>query len=101
MGKKSFQNIPKPKRLTDETIESFEKSGPGHAPAWLDAAARQKTNEPKKRLSVDVPASTHRRFKTACSATSRKMVSELRRLVEARVLELEREIGNSNPVSRR
>ena len=38
--------------------------------------------------------SVHRRFKTACSATSRQMVAELRHLIEARILELENEIGS-------
>ena len=93
MSKKSFQNIPKPKRLTSDAIESFERSGLGHAPVRSDEPSQMTKNEPKKRISVDVPASLHRRFKTACSATGRQMVSELRDLIEARILELEREVG--------
>ena len=30
MSKKSFQSVPKPKMLTDDALESFEKAGPGH-----------------------------------------------------------------------
>ena len=91
MSKKSFQNVPKP---TSDAIESFERSGLGHAPVRTGEPSRMTKNEPTKRLSVDVPASMHRRFKTACSATSRQMVSELRNLIEVRILELEREIGS-------
>ena len=98
MSKKSFQSVPKPKLLTDDALESFEKAGPGRGPALEEPPHRnvkqEKTNEPTKRLSVDVPVSVHRRFKTACSATSRQMVAELRHLMEARILELESEIGS-------
>ena len=41
-----------------------------------------------------VPVSVHRRFKTACSATNRQMVAELRHLIEVRRLKLESEIGS-------
>ena len=98
MSKKSFQSVPKPKMLTDDALESFEKAGPGHGPALEEPPRRnvkqEKTTEPTKRLSVDVPVSVHRRFKTACSATNRQMVAELRHLIEAHILELESEIGS-------
>ena len=54
---------------------------------------KAKTHAPTKRLSIDVPVFVHRRFKTACRATSRQMVAELRHLIEARMVELESEIG--------
>jgi hypothetical protein len=47
--------------------------------------------EPTKRLSLDLPASVHTRFKTTCSATGRKMVGELQMLIEQRASELEQE----------
>ena len=84
MSKKTFQNVPKPPRLSDQAIETFERSGPG--PQTQVAGRPGSTQEPKKRLSIDRPASTHRRFKTACSATGRQMVSELRSLIDARIL---------------
>ena len=93
MSKKSFQNVPKPQRLSAQAIEAFERSGLGPAATAAGPTPVENRAEPKKRLSIDLPASTHRRFKTACSANGRKMVSELRRLIEARILELESEIG--------
>ena len=94
MPKKTFTAAPKPRQLTAEEIEAFERSGAGHdrqpAPG---AAAPSQPAEPSKRLSLDLPASVHRRFKTACSATGRKMVGELQHLIERRTAELEAEAG--------
>ena len=47
-----------------------------------------------KRLSLDLPQSLHTRFKTACSATRRKMGNELRAFIAARTEELEKEAGD-------
>ena len=85
MNKKTFKVAPTPKHLTEDVIEAFEKKGVGHDPK----------DEPRKRISVDVPASTHRRFKTVCSATSRKMADEIQRFIESRTEELETEVGIS------
>jgi len=52
-------------------------------------------NGPTKRLSVDLPAKLHTRFKTACSATSNKMAAEITAFIEARTAELETEAGIS------
>ncbi|MDE0421288.1 MAG: hypothetical protein OXK76_10455 [Gammaproteobacteria bacterium] len=49
--------------------------------------------EPTKRLSLNLPESLHTRFKTACSATNRKMGNEIQRFVERRTEEIEREAG--------
>ena len=49
--------------------------------------------EPTKRLSLNLPASLHTRFKTACSATSRKMGTEIQRFIERRTEEIEQEAG--------
>ena len=57
--------------------------------------------EPIKRLSVNLPESLHKRFKTACSATGRQMIAEIRDLVEHRTEELEREAGLSGSPWRR
>ena len=46
---------------------------------------------PTKHLSLDLPQSLHTRFKTACSATRRKMVHELQAFMTARTEELEKE----------
>jgi predicted DNA-binding protein len=42
-----------------------------------------------KRLSLDLPEETHRRFKAACAAVGRKMAAELTDLIERRLEELE------------
>jgi len=94
MSKKTFSAAPKPKQPTDDQILAFERGGTGHdtkavAPEPVKAAP----SEPTKRLSLDIPASLHTRFKTACSATDRKMVGELQAFIETHTIELEKESG--------
>lgn len=95
MSKKTFSAAPKPKQPTDDQILAFERGGAGHdttrAERPMPKAAA--TDEPTKRLSLDLPASLHTRFKTACSATDRKMVGELQAYIEARTKDLEDEAG--------
>lgn len=93
MSKKTFTQVPKPmKQPTEEQILAFERGGAGHDTKRLDGAPAA-AEEPVKRLSLDLPASLHTRFKTACSATGRKMAGELQAYVEARTAELEAEAG--------
>ena len=70
-----------------------------------DQASPPEHVEPVKRLSVNLPESLHLRFKTACSATRRRMVSEVLDLVERRTAELEEEAGlwraGDDPTARR
>ena len=92
MSKKTFSAAPKPKQLTDDQILAFEQGGAGHdtsAPAKPMAVPVEAT----KRLSLDLPESMHTRFKTACSATGRKMVSEVQAFIEQRTKELEDKAG--------
>ena len=96
MSRKTFTAAPKPKQPSVEAIEAFERGGAGHdrQPASVAAvSAPAAPAEPTKRLSLDLPASTHTRFKTACSATGRKMVSEINAFIERRIAELETEAG--------
>ena len=95
MSKKTFATAPKPKQQpTDDQILAYESGGAGHD---TTQAARPVTkavpDEPTKRLSLDLPASLHTRFKTACSATDRKMVGELQAFIDKRTQELEDEAG--------
>jgi hypothetical protein len=93
MSKKTFAAAPKPRQPTADEIDSYEKGGAGHdrtAPAPATPAV-----ERSKRLSLDLPESVHIRFKTACSATGRKMVSEIHDFIERRIAELESEGGIS------
>jgi hypothetical protein len=99
MSKKTFTAAPKPRQPTTDEIAAFENGGAGHdrrQAAISVAPAEVVTTEhadPIKRLSVDLPASSHTRFKTACSATGRKMVSELAIFIDRRTAELEAEAG--------
>ena len=59
-----------------------------------EAPYQDGSHEPTKRLSVNLPENLHTRFKTACSATNRRMVREIRFVARrTEELELERETG--------
>ena len=92
MSKKTFASAPKPKQPSDDQILAFERGGAGHD-TKATASSKAVAEEPTKRLSLDLPASMHTRFKTACSATDRKMVSEVQAFIEQRTAELETEAG--------
>ena len=47
--------------------------------------------EPTRRLSIDLPQSWHRRFKTACSKADKKMIAEVTDFIKRRTVELEKE----------
>ena len=47
--------------------------------------------EPSRRLSIDLPESWHRRFKTACTRADKKMIDEVTEFIKRRTLELEQE----------
>lgn len=95
MSKKTFSAAPKPKQQpTDDQILAFERGGAGHDTTRAEKpAAKPAQGEATKRLSLDLPASLHTRFKTACSATDRKMVAEVQAYIEVRTQELENEAG--------
>lgn len=96
MSKKTFTAAPKPRQLTADEIDAFERKGTGHdrrAVPEMTSTVDNAQIEPSKRLSLDLPASVHTRFKTACSATGRKMVGELQQFIERRITELEEEAG--------
>lgn len=44
---------------------------------------------PMKRLTIDLEATQHTRFKTLCAQRGLKMADELRRLLEHRIAEIE------------
>ena len=97
MSKKTFASAPKPKQPTDDQILAFERGGTGHdTKEAVPTRPKPVQEEPTKRLSLDLPASMHTRFKTACSATNRKMVAELQAFIETRTKELEDEAGISH-----
>ena len=110
---KTFVQAPKPKsQLSGEIIAAFERNGAGQ-----DTQIRVPTNvegiksgpqthidtkvetlkvtetvkeQPTARLSIDLPKSLHRRFKTACAKSDRKMAEEVITFIEQRTAELEK-----------
>jgi len=94
MSKKSFASAPKPKTLSPEDLDRYVQGGAGHD-TTKPKKAMPKSDGPTKRLSIDLPADLHRRFKTACSATDKKMATELIAFIEQRTSELESEIKST------
>ena len=94
MAKKTFTAAPQPSSgPSAEEIAAFEQGGPGHDAKPQPIRNANSNTEPKKRLSIDLPESLHRRFKTACAATQRKMAAELETFIAARTAEMEKEIN--------
>ncbi|MGH7970300.1 MAG: hypothetical protein ACREIC_16380, partial [Limisphaerales bacterium] len=54
----------------------------------MEPAKVEKT-EKTRRLSIDLPESLHRRFKTACSRADKKMLAEVTNFIKRRTVELE------------
>ena len=110
---KTFAQAPKP--LTAEIIAAFERGGAGQdtqtrlpakaareegkphshisSKAETREAEQAAKEEPVARLSIDLPKSLHRRFKTACAQADLKMVVEVMQLIELRTSELEKKLG--------
>lgn len=89
MAKKSFQGAPKPKKIVSpEEIDAFVNRGVGS-----DSLTKSSTRGQTKRLSIDLPQNLHLQFKTACSATQRKMTKEIETFIAKRTTELEKEAG--------
>ena len=89
---KTFTKAPKPAALTDKAIADFERGGAGQdTQTHISTKAEMEEEEPKRRLSVDLPESLHRRFKTVCSKTDKKMGVEVLQFIERRTAELEKE----------
>jgi RNase P protein component len=95
---KTFAQAPKPRALSPDVIAAFERSGAGqdtqtHISAKVEKreAANAVKREQTRRLSIDLPESLHRRFKTACSRTDRKMLAEVAEFIAQRTVELEGE----------
>ena len=95
---KTFAQAPKPQPLTADVITAFERGGAGqdtqtHISSKVGNLETTKVEkpEPTRRLSIDLPESWHRRFKTACSKTDKKMLAEVTDFIKRRTVELEKE----------
>ena len=84
---KSFKTAPTPVRQpTSEQILEFVNRGGQAQPAVAPVAGAK---EPTARLSLDIPAELHARFKAACARSRLKMTAELLAYIERRTAELE------------
>jgi len=89
MASKSFKTVPTPQRQpTSEQIDAFVNKATA-APSAPIAPPPPQTKEPTARLSLDIPAELHSRFKSACARSRLKMTTELLALIERRTAELE------------
>ena len=84
MASKSFKTVPTPQgQPTNEQIDAYvnKAAAPPPSPA----------KEPIEtaRLSLDIPAELHTRFKVACARSRLKMTAELLAFIERRTAELE------------
>ncbi len=91
---KSFTQAPKPKQLSAEVIAAFERTGPGQdtlnpTNVGLGDTPAPAPKEKMRRLSVDLPANLHRRFKIACARSDMSMLEEVARFIWKRTEELE------------
>jgi hypothetical protein len=85
---KSFKTAPTPVRQpTSEHILEFVNRG---GQAELPVAPVAGVKEPTARLSLDIPAELHARFKAACARSRLKMTAELLAYIERRTAELEK-----------
>jgi len=82
---KTFALAPKP---TSDVIAAYERRGLGHD-TNPQTHKPTKQEEPTKRLSIDMPASLHRRFKVACTKHGLSMAGETLEFFERRTTELE------------
>jgi hypothetical protein len=81
---KTFATAPKPG--SREAIEAYERGGPGH-----DTKTQKHIATPValKRLSINMPADLHIRFKVACARAQVMMADEVLAFIERRAAELE------------
>lgn len=92
----SKKNLAKPsarRQPTPDQITQFVHGGPGKDEETQKSAnleTQSSVKEKMARLTVDLPRTTHRRFKLACVMADTKMNIELRRMIELRCAELER-----------
>ena len=90
MSKKSFAAAQRPNQLAPKKKDAYAQGESGRDTSTTAAQEKPKGGS-MKRLSIDLPEETHRRFKVACAATGRKMVVELIAFIERHTEQLEKE----------
>ena len=92
MSAKSLEK-PQPKRQpTPQQIDAYVKTGTGRdtdTQITVSTDSRISVKNEISRLTVDLPKTTHRRFKIACAVAGTQMNSEIRQFIERRSRELE------------
>jgi hypothetical protein len=98
-GQDTRTHIPPKVEMREAT--NVETMAPGSAKPTADVGRMEPTNvqkgettkaeEPTRRLSIDLPQSWHRRFKTACSKADKKMIAEVTEFIKQRTVQLEKE----------
>ena len=87
---KSFKAVPTPQRQpTSDQILAFVAGGQKAAPVAVADPVAVAEKIPTARLSLDMPADLHSRFKAACARSRLKMTAELLAFIERRTAELE------------
>ena len=82
MGK-SFKKAPQTVQPSDASIEQFVRRGTGKD------TQKSVNTENMKRLTVDMSADLHTRYKIACTQHGLKMNDDIRQFIERRCAELE------------
>jgi hypothetical protein len=90
-GKRETTEVGQPGRQDNTQTHIPSNAGTREPTEVVESEAAEASKEPTRRLSVDLPASLHRRFKTACSNTDRKMLAEVTAFIKSRTIELENE----------
>jgi hypothetical protein len=90
-GKREPTEVGQTPRQDNTQTHIPSNAGTGEPTEVVESEAAEASKEPTRRLSVDLPASLHRRFKTACSKTDRKMLAEVTAFIRSRTIELENE----------
>jgi hypothetical protein len=77
------------KKKIDFAAKPRTREGQGNADAWVenrltDSAKATAVRERTKRLTIDVPASLHKRIKSQCAAADEVMADAIRDMLEQR-----------------
>ena len=70
------------KKVAFSTKPSTKPAASATAEEWVKNR-EETTNEPTKRLTLDIPDSLHRAIKVSCAGRGTKMAEEIRVLLEA------------------
>ncbi len=70
------------KKINIGSKPNLKPTAPASADSWVNNRMTP-TDEPMKRLTIDIPLSLHQRVKSECALRGVKMADEVRDLLEA------------------